>query len=318
MNVQVERWYRAPRETVFGAFADANFVEQWMRPSPEVAMRVKRFEFRPGGGYRFAYEMASGTVNTVMGEYLSIHPPSRLTFTWTWEAPDPNAGIETLVTIDFVEQDGGTRVVINHERFPDEITAQRHQAGWTGALARLGTVFPQPKSNQGVTDMNTVAQAMLQEFEQEAKTTRRCLERVPDDKLGWRPHEKSMSAGQLALHLATGPSMVIQIAAGDEFPIPEFVQPQAGSMAEVLAAFDQSVERVRAELPKIADDRLGGVINFTKNGATVMSFPRGAFLRSVLLNHFYHHRGQLSVYLRSLGAKVPSIYGPSADESPFG
>lgn len=149
MNIQVERWYGAARDTVFGAFGDAAFVEQWMRPSPDVTMRVRAFEFRPGGAYRFAYTMANGVISVVMGTYLTIDPPRRLMFTWTWEQPDPYAGVETLVTVDFHEQDGGTRVVIQHERFPDEVIAQRHQNGWTGALAALASAFPnQPPNNK--------------------------------------------------------------------------------------------------------------------------------------------------------------------------
>lgn len=162
--------------------------------------------------------------------------------------------------------------------------------------------------------MNSFAQALLSEFEHEAATTRRCLERIPEDRLSWRPHPRSMSAGQLGLHIAQAPGMLVKMAAGEDYPLPDFVQAEAGAVGDILATFDQSVATVKAELPKIEDARLGSAVRFTRNGQTVFEFPRGAMLRSLLLNHWYHHRGQLSVYLREMGAAVPSIYGPSADE----
>ena len=163
----------------------------------------------------------------------------------------------------------------------------------------------------------SIAQAMLAEFEQEAKTTRKFLERVPQDKLAWKPHEKSHTAGALALHIASVPAGVIRSASLDQSPLPDFdslfKQPQ--TVQEILAALDQSIEVVRWELPKFDDARLQQTWSGTANGKTVISMPRGNFLRLILMNHWIHHRGQLGVYLRLLGAKVPSSYGPSGDES---
>src|SRR5690349_890348 len=162
----------------------------------------------------------------------------------------------------------------------------------------------------------SIAQAMLAEFEHEAKTTRKFLERVPQDKLGWRPHEKSHTAGELALHIASVPAGVVRSASLDQSPLPDFNKlfTQPKGTQEILAALDQSIEIVRKELPKFDDARLQQTWSGTADGRTVISMPRGHFLRFILMNHWIHHRGQLGVYLRLLGARVPSSYGPSGDE----
>ncbi len=164
----------------------------------------------------------------------------------------------------------------------------------------------------------SIADAFLAEFEQEAKTTRKFLERIPADKLNWRPHEKSMTAGQLALHIAAAPGSIAELAVKDEETAPDFNRPnpQPTSVEEILKAHEESVSKVRRILPSFDDARMQKTWSATVNGKPVMSLPRVAFLRSILLNHWYHHRGQLGVYLRLLGTKVPSSYGPSADELP--
>ena len=158
---------------------------------------------------------------------------------------------------------------------------------------------------------------LLAEFEQEAATTRRVLERVPEDKLSWRPHPKSFSLGQLALHIAAGPKSIASAAAADslEYNFPS--APEAKSREELLDTFSDAVSCAVATLKPLTDEQLQANWTLTSKGQTVMSVPRAAFLRMVLLNHIYHHRGQLSVYLRLCNVAVPSIYGPSADESPF-
>jgi uncharacterized damage-inducible protein DinB len=164
----------------------------------------------------------------------------------------------------------------------------------------------------------TIAQSLLAEFEQEARTTRKFLERLPADKLAWKPHEKSMSAGQLALHIASTPAGVVQMVVQDEATAPDFgrPRPQPGSVREILDVLDQSIAIVRQTLPTFDDNRMQAIWKVKMNGREIMSMPRSAFLRSILLNHWYHHRGQFGVYLRLLGADVPSSYGPSADELP--
>jgi len=164
----------------------------------------------------------------------------------------------------------------------------------------------------------SIAQSLLQEFEQELGTTRTFLERVPEDRLTWRPHDKSMTAGELALHIAQVPAGVLQLSLADEAAPPDFRTRQSPrTLRDVLAALDRSAECVRMTLPTIDDQRMRQMFTVARDGKVLMSVPRVVFLRTIMLNHWYHHRGQLGVYLRLLGAKVPSSYGPSGDESPF-
>jgi uncharacterized damage-inducible protein DinB len=164
----------------------------------------------------------------------------------------------------------------------------------------------------------TITHTLLQELEQEAQTTRRVLERVPDADLGWKPHAKSMSLGQLALHVATLPGAVAEMAAlpGLDTP-PAFIQPAARTSAELVPALEASVARARTVLGDLDDRQVMETWTLKAGGRVVMAIPRAAVLRSIMLNHWYHHRGQLSVYLRQLNVPLPSIYGPSADENPF-
>ena len=158
---------------------------------------------------------------------------------------------------------------------------------------------------------------LLQELEQEAQTTRRVLERVPDAHLGWKPHAKSMSLGQLALHVATTPGGVAEIASQSFIELPEFNQPAAAKAADLIPALEESVAKANRLLGGMDDAALAVTWKVMNGGQEVMAMPRAAVLRAIMLNHWYHHRGQLSVYLRLLGVPVPSIYGPSADENPF-
>jgi uncharacterized damage-inducible protein DinB len=162
-----------------------------------------------------------------------------------------------------------------------------------------------------------LADSILIELDQEAQTTKRVLERIPDDKLAWKPHPKSFSLGQLALHIASVPAGVTAIVMQDSVEAPNFTQPEPKSRREILDTFSKALESAKSNLRTMDDARMAATWNLTRGGKVVMSVPRGAFLRSVLLNHVYHHRGQLSVYLRMLDVPVPSIYGPSADENPF-
>jgi uncharacterized damage-inducible protein DinB len=158
---------------------------------------------------------------------------------------------------------------------------------------------------------------LLQELEQEAQTTRRVLERVPQAHLGWKPHEKSMSLGQLALHIATVPGNVAQMIAQPSMQRPAFVQPAATQVSELLPALDESVRKARVALGALDDAAVLATWRVLDGDREIMAMPRIAALRAIMLNHWYHHRGQLSVYLRQLNVPVPSIYGPSADENPF-
>jgi uncharacterized damage-inducible protein DinB len=162
-----------------------------------------------------------------------------------------------------------------------------------------------------------LADSLLMELDQEAQTTKKVLDRVPSDKLAWKPHAKSYSLGQLALHVATAPGDVAAIAAQDTVEAPNFSQPEAKSSRELMEAFANSLASAKEIVAKMDDTRMMSAWTLTRNGKAIMTMPRAAFIRSIMLNHTYHHRGQLSVYLRLLEVPVPSIYGPSADENPF-
>ncbi|MEX2138039.1 MAG: DinB family protein [Pirellulales bacterium] len=163
-----------------------------------------------------------------------------------------------------------------------------------------------------------IATSLLAEFEQELGATRKFLERVPEERLTWRPHEKSMTAGELALHIAQTPAGVLRLSEPDETAPPDFSagRPQPATLREVLDALDRTAAYLRQTLPTLSDDRMNATFRVVRGGRTLMALPRAAFLRSIMLNHWYHHRGQLGVYLRLLGAAVPSSYGPSGDEMP--
>lgn len=163
----------------------------------------------------------------------------------------------------------------------------------------------------------SMIQALIEELEQEAHTTRRVLERVPGDRLEWKPNPKSMSLGQLSLHVATIPGFVSDIARQSPFSFPKMTQPSVSSSAELVPALEGSVARAKANLLAISDAGLMNVWRLVEGDREVMAVPVGGLVRSIMLNHWYHHRGQLSVYLRELGVPLPSIYGPSADENPF-
>ena len=165
-----------------------------------------------------------------------------------------------------------------------------------------------------------VTESFIQEFDREAATTRRVLERVPPDRLTWKPHPKSMSLGTLALHVAASPAFIAEWALQDQIEMsgPMDPSPEPANASEILAAHDEGVKKTKAALAAIGD---AGMMKdwklTTKDGATIMGMPKVALVRAIVMNHTYHHRGQLSVYLRLLDVPVPSIYGPSADENPF-
>jgi len=163
----------------------------------------------------------------------------------------------------------------------------------------------------------SIAQSLLAEFELQAPITRRFLERLPEDKLTWKPHEKSMSAGQLAYHLAFVPGGVIRLVTANPTPEPSLNFPQPASRDEVLKTFAESIATVRECLSKADDASMNETWRLTIGGREVLAQPRGQFLRDVMLSHWYQHRGQFSVYLRILGVPVPASWGPSADEPPL-
>ena len=168
--------------------------------------------------------------------------------------------------------------------------------------------------------MPQMTEPMLNEFRQEAAITRRVLDRIPADKLTWKPHPKSMSLGELAIHTASIPGRLSYIVAQQDKFEPNadaFVPTSPKDLAEVHGAFEQSCKDAEACLEGMSDQAAMGDWTLVVRGKPMFTQPRIAVLRSIMLNHWYHHRGQLSVYLRMLDVPVPVIYGRSADEDPF-
>jgi uncharacterized damage-inducible protein DinB len=164
-----------------------------------------------------------------------------------------------------------------------------------------------------------LADAFVEELMMEAATTKRVLDRVPEAHFGWQPHQKSMSLGQLALHVATLPGIVAQFLSGDALEFDSVPKEPAtvGRHADLLEAFGSSTERARSFLTDLSDEQATATWRLVAGERDLLTAPRAAMLRSLLFNHWYHHRGQLVVYLRLLDVPVPSVYGPTADENPF-
>jgi uncharacterized damage-inducible protein DinB len=159
---------------------------------------------------------------------------------------------------------------------------------------------------------------LLAEMDQEAHSTARVLERVPQAQLSWRPHAKSFSLGQLALHVATIPGMVAELASQSSIPEPpQFIQAEAATAAELVPALKASLAKARQVLGGMDDAKLMETWRLMSGGNELMAMPRAAVIRMIMLNHWYHHRGQLLVYLRMHNVPLPSVYGPTADENPF-
>jgi uncharacterized damage-inducible protein DinB len=163
---------------------------------------------------------------------------------------------------------------------------------------------------------------LLTEFDHEMANTRKTLERVPDDKFDWTPHQKSTTMGGLATHLANIPTWAVHALTKDSIDIapigeaPLRAEP-AHSCAEVLERFDKAVADARAAINAASNEELLKPWSLLHGGKTVMTLPRVGVLRGFVMNHNIHHRAQLGVYLRLNDIAVPSIYGPSADEGGF-
>jgi uncharacterized damage-inducible protein DinB len=167
--------------------------------------------------------------------------------------------------------------------------------------------------------MIPAAAALVAELENEAVATRRVLERVPQEHLDWRPHAKSMSLAQLAHHVASIPGAIARLGAADEFDAARanFEPEPAPSAAALLPTLEASVATAKEFLAGLTEASAAAPWRLTHQGREVFTLPRLGFLRTVGFNHWYHHRGQLCVYLRLLDVPVPAVYGRSADENPF-
>jgi uncharacterized damage-inducible protein DinB len=164
-----------------------------------------------------------------------------------------------------------------------------------------------------------IGDTFVGELDGEAATTRRVLERVPEEHLAWRPHEKSSSLGQLALHVATLPQQVTGFVTGPSLDLTgvDLRQPSPGSRLELMQAFETSLAGARRYFETLDDAHASEPWTLRAGGSDLFSVPRAGAIRSFLFNHLYHHRGQLLIYLRLLNVPVPSVYGPTADENPF-
>jgi uncharacterized damage-inducible protein DinB len=163
-----------------------------------------------------------------------------------------------------------------------------------------------------------VKDSLLPEFDHEMAVTRRLLERLPDEKFNWQPHEKSFSLGGLATHLAQIPYWGQHILDHGDYDLAESGQTRATAKktrAEVLETFDEHVSAVRRRLEEKSDAELMAAWALKQRGQVLMSLPRVAAMRSFVVHHLIHHRGQLTVYLRMQDVSLPPIYGPTADES---
>jgi uncharacterized damage-inducible protein DinB len=162
-----------------------------------------------------------------------------------------------------------------------------------------------------------LSERLLVEFNTEVESTRRVLDRVPENRLRWKPHSKSMSLGQLALHVAGVPGGVTTLLQELIAEVPIVPLTEAASRVEILNTLEWSVVTVTNALTTWGDEGLLAEWRMTHDGKTLLAMPRIDMVRSTVLNHWYHHRGELIVYLRLLDVPIPAIYGPSADENPF-
>ena len=161
----------------------------------------------------------------------------------------------------------------------------------------------------------TLPEKLLAEFDHEMAVTRKYLERIPEGALSWRPHEKSMTLGQLATHLAMLPRMAVVVLTTDSFDLAARGQsPVLDAPAAMLEAFDTHVATVRAAFANTTDDALTTSWTLLAGGKTIFSLPRITALRNMVTHHLIHHRAQLGLYLRMNDVPLPATYGPSADE----
>ena len=165
--------------------------------------------------------------------------------------------------------------------------------------------------------MASIRDALLPEFDHEMGTTRRLLDRVPDRELAWKPHAKSMSLGELSAHLGNLPSWGATILESPMFDLDSLGNRRAtppASRAALLQDFDSKVSTARARLAERTDAEMLAAWTLKKGGQVVFTMPRISAVRTFVMNHSVHHRGQLSVYLRLLDVPLPAMYGPTADE----
>ena len=167
--------------------------------------------------------------------------------------------------------------------------------------------------------MGTIAEHLMAEIEREGKSTERILSVVPADKLDWKPHVKSMSLGDLAWHIAVLPkNAILGLEVGERDVATARPTPRPENVTDIVGGFKQNISDLRSVLLAFDDQRLlTEKFAFKNSGEVITAFPKAAFIRTVMMNHTIHHRGQLTVYLRLLDVPVPAMYGRTADENAF-
>jgi uncharacterized damage-inducible protein DinB len=165
--------------------------------------------------------------------------------------------------------------------------------------------------------MMSLSQPLWMELQQESATTRKLLERLPGSAMSWKPHEKSMSMGHLAVHIVGLLQWLNSILQQDDYDHAStgLKMPEPDSVAGILASFDQALATALEALKRLPDERLLALWRFRNGKQVIFEMPRNSAIRSAILNHLVHHRGQLSVYLRLQNVPLPPIYGPTADEA---
>ncbi|NVJ97818.1 MAG: SRPBCC domain-containing protein [Alphaproteobacteria bacterium] len=139
-TVSLTRAFGVSPARLYELLSTPRYMERWFSPAPEIGVRVELHDFRVGGAYQLAYTQPDGAIHIVKGEFVSVTPESQIVFTWTWEDPDPHAGILTLVTWDIEAAGDGANLKVTHERLPDREARERHAAGWGGTLDRLADI----------------------------------------------------------------------------------------------------------------------------------------------------------------------------------
>jgi uncharacterized damage-inducible protein DinB len=167
--------------------------------------------------------------------------------------------------------------------------------------------------------LNQAINSIISELELEGKTTRRLLERVPEEKLSWKPDQKSRSLGQLAFHIASIPGRISNLMLQDGFDASKanFEGPSAESKDQLITTLDKGVAEAKNILSELTEERAFAPWTMRSGEREMFTIPRIGVARNILLNHLYHHRGQLTVYLRLLNVPLPVVYGRTADENPF-
>ena len=159
---------------------------------------------------------------------------------------------------------------------------------------------------------------LIAEIDFEVTSTKKLLDRIPEEKLTWKPHEKAMSLGQLAFHVANIPGNNLTFADEGETNVEVLANhPIPSSKSEIIDCFTESIVKARRILEKATDEWDAKNWVLMKNGQSIFTAPRSVMCRLLVLNHWYHHRGELVTYLRTLDVLIPSVYGASADEDPF-